>query len=57
MVCTNKVIDNIPLTHIGSSEAIDVDPERNLIYVVSKSSDSITVINGKTNKIVTNFKN
>ena len=50
---TNKVVDDIPLTHVGSSEYIGLNPKTNILYVVSSTSDSVTPINGTTNKIIT----
>jgi YVTN family beta-propeller protein len=49
---TNKVVDDITLTHIASSEYIDVNPKTNIVYVVSSTSDSVTAINGTTHEII-----
>ena len=51
---TNEVVDYDSLIHIGSSEEIALNPETNLIYVVSSSSESVSVINGTTNEILIN---
>jgi DNA-binding beta-propeller fold protein YncE len=50
---TNKVVDDITLTHVASSEYIDVNPKTNIVYVVSSTSDSVTAINGTTHQIIT----
>jgi DNA-binding beta-propeller fold protein YncE len=49
---TNEV-DDITLTHVASSEYIDVNPKTNVVYTVSSTSDSVTAINGTTHQIIT----
>jgi DNA-binding beta-propeller fold protein YncE len=50
---TNKIINDFPITGIGSAEDIAVDPKTIVIYIVSKSSESISAINGTTNRVIT----
>jgi DNA-binding beta-propeller fold protein YncE len=49
---TNEVENYNPLINIGSSDGLDLNPNTNLIYVFSSSSESVSVINGTTNRIM-----
>jgi YVTN family beta-propeller protein len=53
---TNQELKNINLNHVGSAEYLSVDSSNSTIYVMSHSSDSITLISGKTNEVVGNWR-
>ena len=51
---TNHIIQNIPLPHIKGANAMTINPETGMLYVLSKSSESVSVINTTTNEILRN---
>jgi YVTN family beta-propeller protein len=48
----NKIIDEIKLKHVESSDHIAVNTYTNTIYILSESSDSLSFINGTTNELL-----
>jgi YVTN family beta-propeller protein len=51
---TNLLVDEIPLNTVAPSGII-YNAENNYIYVTSAGSDSVSVINGTTNAVISNI--
>lgn len=49
---TNHTIQNISLPHVKGANAMTINPETGMLYILSKSSESVSVINTTSNEVV-----